>query len=94
MPGAKLAFSETTGSVLITPRQLGPTSRMPAARHTATSSRWRCSPASPDLGEAGREDHESAHARRGGIAGDVDDLAGGHGDHGELCRLGHSRSEA
>ena len=38
-PGAKLAFSETAGSVLITPRQLGPTRRMPAARHTATSSR-------------------------------------------------------
>ena len=37
--GAKLAFMDTAGSVLITPRQLGPTMRMPLA---SPSSRRRC----------------------------------------------------
>ncbi len=36
--GAKVAFSPASGAVLSTPRQLGPTSRIPLARHTSSSS--------------------------------------------------------
>ena len=34
--GASEAFSRTAGSVLTTPRQFGPTTRMPCARDSAT----------------------------------------------------------
>jgi hypothetical protein len=45
--GANVAFRRTCSSVLSTPKQFGPMIRMPASRHTATSSRWRASPSSP-----------------------------------------------
>ena len=37
--GAIVALSRTAGSAFTTPRQLGPTTRMPCARATATSFR-------------------------------------------------------
>jgi hypothetical protein len=43
----KLPDRGTCGSVLMTPRRLGPTSRMPCARTSRTRSRWRCRPAGP-----------------------------------------------
>src|SRR6202011_1566020 len=46
--GPKVAFIETSGAMLITPMQLGPTSRIPASRHTASSSAWRLEPSPPD----------------------------------------------
>ena len=46
-PGAKVALSATAGSVLSTPRQLGPTSRIPAARQMPSSSSWRARPSAP-----------------------------------------------
>jgi len=45
--GPKLASRHTRGSVLTMPRQLGPIRRMPAARQTASSSRWRSAPSGP-----------------------------------------------
>src|SRR5690606_12117461 len=45
--GAKLASSLTFGSVLMTPRQFGPTSRIPAERAIRTSSAWLACPAAP-----------------------------------------------
>ena len=45
--GEKVALRRTVGSMFTTPMQLGPTSRMPARRHTASSSRCRCAPSSP-----------------------------------------------
>jgi hypothetical protein len=44
---AKVACSRTAGSVLSTPRQFGPTSRMPLARAMRTSSAWALRPAGP-----------------------------------------------
>src|ERR1700680_4481888 len=46
--GPNVAFIETSGAMLITPMQLGPTSRMPASRQTASNSAWRLAPSSPD----------------------------------------------
>ena len=43
--GAKVAASRTFGSVLSTPRQFGPTSRMPCARASRTSSARAARPA-------------------------------------------------
>jgi hypothetical protein len=45
--GAKVALSCVSGCVLRTPRQLGPTSLTPDARHSSSSSRWRSAPAPP-----------------------------------------------
>ena len=45
--GATVAFSAISGSGLATPREFGPTIRMPAARQTASSSSWRARPAGP-----------------------------------------------
>jgi hypothetical protein len=44
--GAKVALSATAGSVLSTPRQFGPTSRIPELRTSATRSRCAARPAS------------------------------------------------
>ena len=41
------ALSEIAGSVLMTPRQLGPISRSPYERERPSSRRCRCRPASP-----------------------------------------------
>ena len=46
-PGAKVALSAVWWWRLATPRQFGPTIRMPAARQTATSSSWRARPSAP-----------------------------------------------
>ena len=46
----KVAFSRIAGSLASTPRQLGPTSRIPWVRASTDSSRWRvfpCGPSSP-----------------------------------------------
>jgi hypothetical protein len=45
--GANVALSRTPGAVLRTPRQFGPTIRIPAARQTSTSSCWRAAPSDP-----------------------------------------------
>ena len=45
--GATVAFSAISGRGLATPREFGPTIRMPAARQTASSSSWRARPAGP-----------------------------------------------
>ena len=44
---AKVALRRASGSVLMTPRQLGPTRRIPVARQISSSSRWARPPASP-----------------------------------------------
>jgi hypothetical protein len=46
-PGEKVASSAMSGAVLSTPRQLGPTRRMPASRQMCSSSAWRPSPSDP-----------------------------------------------
>jgi hypothetical protein len=45
--GANVALRRTSAAVLSTPRQLGPTNRIPASRHTPTSSRCRRAPSAP-----------------------------------------------
>ena len=45
--GATVASRAISGRGLATPRELGPTIRMPAARQTASSSSWRARPAGP-----------------------------------------------
>src|SRR6202171_2082422 len=46
--GPNVAFIETSGAVLITPMQFGPTIRIPASRQTASRSACRRTPSSPD----------------------------------------------
>ena len=48
--GASEALSRTAGSVLTTPRQFGPTTRMPCARDSATSSRCAARPCARSSG--------------------------------------------
>ena len=57
--GAKVALSPCSGSVLRMPRQLGPISRIPASRQTASSSRFALGALRADLGEAGGEDDQA-----------------------------------
>src|SRR5579875_1274083 len=45
--GAKVAFMDTPGSVLTTPKQFGPTTRMPATCAMRTSSCWATAPSPP-----------------------------------------------
>jgi len=45
--GAKVAFSEIAGSVLMTPRQFGPITRMPLANAVTTNWRSAARPADP-----------------------------------------------
>ena len=47
MSEAKVALSIASGAVLITPRQFGPTRRMPLARQISISSRCARAPCSP-----------------------------------------------
>src|SRR4029453_13767158 len=51
--GAKVAFSETAGSVLSTPRQFGPTMRIPEPRTRAVS---RCCAARPSADASAKPD--------------------------------------
>lgn len=46
--GAKVAFIDTVGSVLMMPMQFGPTRRIPAARARLTNSSWTARPSPPD----------------------------------------------
>src|ERR1700687_2958174 len=46
--GPNVAFIETSGAVLITPMQFGPTIRTPASRQTASRSACLQTPSSPD----------------------------------------------
>jgi hypothetical protein len=60
---AKVALSATAGSALTSPRQLGPTMRMPVAAHLLDEpvlQRLALGPAR--LGEARGDDHQGAHA--------------------------------
>ena len=47
LPGAKVTFNCECSAVFRIPRQFGPTSRIPAALQTSTSSRWSSAPAGP-----------------------------------------------
>ena len=73
-------------SVHSTPRQLGPTRRMPAPRQTASSSACRCLAGLIHLGEAGRHDDEGAHALGARSRAPRRDGRRRHGDDGELHR--------
>ena len=65
-PGRQLRAARTSRSgrsaATAMPRQFGPTSRAPCARTSASSCSWRSAPSAPDLGEAGGDDAERAHA--------------------------------
>ena len=51
----------------MTPRQLGPTTRIPFARAVARTWRSSSAPAGPDLLEAGRDDDDALDAGRGAL---------------------------
>ena len=55
---ANVPFMRTSGSVLITPMQFGPISRMPVARQISTSSCWQFAAVVVGLAEAGRDHDE------------------------------------
>ena len=82
--GANVALSRTSGAVLSTPRQLGPTSRIPASRQTSTQLALAARALLAGLGEAGRDHEQRAHAGGRALARDRDDLAGRHDDHRQL----------
>ena len=70
-PGGKTgendAFSRTSGLMLSSPMQLGPTIRMPYPRAFSTSASCRARPSAPSLREAGRDHDERLDAGRGAI---------------------------
>ena len=71
MAAANVAFNPVTG--LITPRQLGPMSRMPYRRAASTAWRSSSAPSGADLLEARRDDDHGADAR---LAALLDDAPG------------------
>ena len=76
--GAKVAFSRTRGDVLSTPRQLGPTIRIPASRHTSSSSCWRPAPSAPVSANPDEITQQAAHAGGRALARGSHHLLGGH----------------
>ena len=68
---ANVAVRRHAGSVLTTPMQFGPTSRIPVDRQTSSSSASRAAPSAPGLGEAGGDHDERADARLGALARDA-----------------------
>ena len=86
--GASVALSRISGSVLMTPRQLGPTTRMPLARAVATTWRCRASPSAPDLGEAAGDDDQPLHPLARAVLDDLEHGRGGRGHQGEVDLAG------
>ena len=78
---ASEAFSEIAGSVFSTPRQFGPTTRMPLARAWPTSSPLRGQAGSPGrlvagFAEPGGDHHQGMHAARAALLDQVEHLGG------------------
>ena len=73
----------------MTPNELGPSTRMPLPRASATSRRCRSRTVGAGLGEAGRHHDEAAHAFGRAVGDDLLDLLGGYRDDGEVDRAGH-----
>ena len=84
--GSSAALSRTAGSVLTSPQEFGPTTRMPFARATRTSARCRSSPSRAGLREAAAHHDEPADARARALVHHVEDGVRGHGDDGEVER--------
>ena len=83
---ANVAGQRQSGRVLTTPMQFGPTSRIPVARQTSSSSASRAAPSAPGLGEPGGDDHERGDARLGALARHAGHGLGGHGHDREVDR--------
>ena len=71
MRAEKLALSRMSGLGLITPRQLGPTTRTPASLQRATIWSSISSPSSADFAKSGRNDDDSLDAFVNGVLGGI-----------------------
>ena len=75
------------GPATAMPRQLGPISRAPYERTSASSCSCRCQAFLADLGEAGRDHDESADALAHRLLSRPDDRRARKRDHGEIDRV-------
>ena len=83
------AFNDTAGSVLITPKDAGPITRMPLPRASAHQPALPLGAFRPGLGEAAGHHDEPAHTLGGAVGDDRLHLLGGYRDHGEVDGPGH-----
>ena len=83
---AKVAFR--LGPATAMPRQLGPISRAPCERTSASSCSCRSIALAADLGEAGRDHDERADALAQRLLGRAQNGRAGQRDHGEIDRVG------
>ena len=83
---AKVAFR--LGPATATPRQLGPISRAPCERTSASSCSCRSSPSLPIFGEAGRDHDERADALAQRLLGRAENRRARKRDHGQVDRVG------
>ncbi len=86
--GARVALSRTSGAVLATPSALGPITRIPWARASATSRRSATVPLPPASANPDADHHERLHALREAGVHDLVDARGRDGDHGEVDLVG------
>ena len=93
--GANVASSATAGSLLRTPMQFGPTSRMPLDPADPSELGLPRRAVGAGLGEARREHDERAHTALRARAREADNRRRGDGEDGELDRARHvvKRSE-
>ena len=84
---AKVAWSRTSSSVLMSPRQFGPTSRMPHERAVAQHLGLQRLALGARLGEARREDHDAVHLLATALLHDAGHRGGRHDDDGEVDLL-------
>ena len=82
--GESDAFSETSGSVLSRPNELGPMTRIPLAWALLDESLLSRAALLAGLREAGRHHHQAAHALGPAVGNDRIDLLGRDGDDGEV----------
>ena len=83
--------SATAGSVLTTPIEFGPTSRIPVDRHASSSSASRAAPSAPASANPAVMTTSAGDARRGALARDRRHGLRRHGDDRQVDRPGRVR---
>ena len=88
-PARRWRSAPTSSAVLSTPRQFGPTSRIPLARQTSRSSAWRSRPRDPTSAKPAERTTRARHAGSPAFARDLHDGRGRDRDHRQLDGLGY-----
>ncbi len=87
--GAREALSRTAGSLLMMPKELGPTTRIPDPRARRTSSAWSRAPVLALLCEPARDDEQREDSGLGALVDHVEHRVRRDGDEGEVHRPRH-----